>query len=294
MMYFALLLGSALSAVLVFGLFIYALSKIFNNQQLESFARLELSQLVISAILAIIMSAAYAGFYELASAYVGGSLYSSSTSFLRSLVFDDALPYLTRIQGMYSLIYRVTTSTQYVGPSAWSISFRFFGAGSQIYMQYLALMNFVALTMVSSLQIQLFLLSFVGVVGSISVGLGVVLRVFPFIRKAGHFLIGFGFAIGIVYPLMYSLIYLSYNKMDEWQGSWWSTIGARNMVTGIVAISQTFILSTLPAPVFYIDFLYALIDGAKLLFISLLLPTATTLITIATISSFVNMLEEMS
>lgn len=185
----------------------YMIGKGTNNVRLIAWVNNEYTNVIVSILLGLFVLAIFIGINDKIEEYYGNDMYTLSFGYIDGLT-NEALS-LAQIETKRSLtdLYK-TTAYAFIGtPMTES------GGCGKAYMKYYAAssahreMVVDLLTMSAiSLQVQKYAL-YAGmmVVLTFALPVGILLRMFPGIRKLGNFLIAVAFAVGIIFPMTYVL-----------------------------------------------------------------------------------------
>jgi len=204
----AILYMAIASLLLVVGLTsAYMIGKATNNVRLIAWVNNEYTNVIVSILLGLFVLAIFIGINDKVEEYYDNDIYTLSFSYIDGLT-NEALS-LAQIETKRSLtdLYK-TTAYAFIGtPMTES------GGCGKAYMSYYSASSAhremvvdLLTTSAISLQVQKYAL-YAGmmVVLTFALPVGILLRMFPGIRKLGNFLIAVAFAVGIIFPMTYVL-----------------------------------------------------------------------------------------
>ncbi|MBD3398448.1 hypothetical protein GF412_04455 [Candidatus Micrarchaeota archaeon] len=214
------IIGITVLALIGYISIVFMLSYALKRPQLEAYAKIELSQLFLSAIILVIAFAAW-NFADMAStALAGGNPIDISIEFLNIVINEGILPIYLKLVRMEVLLTYFNAVEYRMGPGPWNwITKAVPGLDPLISIVRMLVFSFTALYGTMSVQVILFYL-IDAVAYYYLLPAGIILRFFPPTRDAGVYLIVLAIAFQCFFPLLYSINYIALS--DMWQLHGWA------------------------------------------------------------------------
>jgi hypothetical protein len=201
----------------------YMLSKAFQNVAYEVWAKDELAHLGLSCALIFCVFGAFQIGNSIAQSYatgLGANTFEVAYNYLDKLVVTDGLDIVR------GLTYG-SLNDQFAATSYLFIGWPIIGGGGvsphankKTWSQQKELLIDIFMPAIISLRVQKMLLNMIEIFGvSVLLPIALVLRVFPFTRDIGNFLIALSFGLFIVLPLTYVLNAKASNEIDTGGGT---------------------------------------------------------------------------
>jgi len=187
---------------------IYMLSKIFGKREWEIWIKDEMYQVLISVVIIAVLVIVLSAICEVFTTLAGNDPFLIAHSYLNSLVWDKTLNMATN-SFQYSVLCQIAAAWQvHIGPSQLGVTYNPNMGLRAVAMCFDFIYVFCA-GISASLMVQDIGLSIIQAFAfRIMLPIGIILRVFPFLRKAGGFLIALALGLYVVYPLCFVM-----NKM---------------------------------------------------------------------------------
>lgn len=292
------IIGITALAVTGYVAIVFMAAYALKRPQLEAYARIELDQLLLSAIILVIAFAAWE-FADMAStALAGGNPIDISIEFLNIIINKGILPIYMKLVRMEVLLTYFNAVEYRMGPGVWNwVTKAVPGLDPLISIVRMLVFTFTALYGTMSVQVILFYL-IDAVAYYYLLPAGIILRFFPPTRDAGVYLIVLAIALQCFFPLLYSINYIALSDMWQlhgWADSYTPDIEQTNYfnsMSGAVgtatSLTETY-LSSWFLPIFNALSFLALVPFmdriAQISLVGLFLPALTMTLTIAFVNA---------
>jgi hypothetical protein len=187
--------------IMTFLSLVYMAAVLLSRVEWIIWAKDEFYQAIISAMLIILISWFATLSCTMSFSLAGGNPFAVADVYLNNLIWEKSLKVATGV--FLTGIYASAAAAFFVAIGGPPSGFRPFAGLDAI----ANLMNFLFLivsTLFSSMMLQLIILKLVQAMAfKVILPIGIVFRVFPFLRKAGALFIAVAFGMYIVYPMMY-------------------------------------------------------------------------------------------
>ena len=198
---------------------VYMASKVFNRPELSAYARVELYQLFISAIIFVVAFGAFAFSQEAGKALVGDEPITVSLNYLQKIIQRGVLP---AYMDLISLDVRLTYFSALEGrqgPGVWHFAVKSM-PGLEPVISVVRTLTFTLTAIFGTLTAQVLIFNLIPVLtAGFMLPAGVLLRFFPPTRDAGVYLIVLAIAFQSFFPLLYSLNSMAMD--DIWKAHGW-------------------------------------------------------------------------
>lgn len=178
-------------------------AQFLRKPEYESFASVELHQLLISALFFLLIFGAAYFAQEIANAFAGGDMFAVGRNYLNYILNNMALPAVMNLEILKLISQYMGSWTMRWGASVWGVVIPAFPS----FVVVERVVDFALLLIspfTASLIVQMAILEVIGAVAlPFVLPAGVVLRIFPPTRDAGAFLISAALGFGLVYPFTY-------------------------------------------------------------------------------------------
>ncbi|VVC00649.1 Uncharacterised protein [uncultured archaeon] len=195
--------ATALATMTLAIVFAYMAAQFFRRPEYESFASIEIYQLVISAVLLVTIFGASCFAAQMSDAFAGGDAFDIGRSYLDYLTNQVAMPAVVRLQGTLFVSQWLSSVSMRYGASVWGITMPLFPSFVLIERSVEFLLILIT-PFTSSLIVQQIGLEIIrGTMIPFVLPAGVILRIFPPTRDAGAFLIAAALGFQVVFPYTY-------------------------------------------------------------------------------------------
>ncbi len=202
--------------------------KAMSKPDIEAWANVEFSSLLITALIYGIILAFYSALEGIAMAWTGSSLPLAkfSMNILGGLLGKTGQTWLevTSIEHQLKIFEGATES---IGPGMLNWQWKLF-PGMTLYVKAMDTVMLVLLTAFTSLKAQIIGLDIITVLSyNIFLPLGLIFRIFPPVRNAGNELIAISISFGILIPFFYVVTFKAMADIEE-------QFGVNGMVSSVV------------------------------------------------------------
>jgi len=211
------LIISAIALVMAVIAVAFMLSKLFAQPRLEVWAKSETFNLLISVLIVGLIPTLLLITVPAIESAIGGDQFEISYNYLNSLSSGKGIETAKSLLiGSYGYQFKATAYWFIGGIGPWG------GAGKEYKADYISrsvhqemLLNFAMLGVVS-IEIQKLFLQFIQYATlSVLLPIAIVLRIIPFSREAGNFLIALSIGFVLIFPLTYVLYAQTFSTIDE-------------------------------------------------------------------------------
>lgn len=214
--------GVTVLAVTAYLAIVFMLAYAFKRPQLNAYAKIELEQLFISAIILVIAFAAWGFSSMVTEALAGGPPIEIALEYLDIVINEGILPIYMKLVRMEVLLTYFNAVEYRMGPGVWNWTVKATpGLDPLISITRMLIFSFTALYGTLSIQIIIFNL-IDALMYFYLLPAGIVLRFFPPTRDAGIFLIVLAISFQCFFPMLYAINLNALTtmwQMHEWVGA---------------------------------------------------------------------------
>jgi hypothetical protein len=177
--------------------------QLIGRPELEILVSIELYQVFVSVIIWVVVLASAQTMCSVSEGIAGGDPFEISVGYLNGLTYSHALPTVQRLWNAQVFWQYVGAIRGKIGPGAWGVIFHVFPFAEFLESSIDFLITLIT-PFISSLLVQVVGLQLIQAVAlRFVLPAGILLRVIPFTRDAGSFLIASALAFYIVFPMTY-------------------------------------------------------------------------------------------
>ncbi|MBM3229811.1 hypothetical protein FJZ26_05245 [Candidatus Parvarchaeota archaeon] len=182
---------------------IFMVSQIFKKTEWETYAKIEIHQVLTSVILMVFIYVIGGFFCQSAVALAGGDPFEIANKYLNILIYKVTIPSVYKLNTVVISMQTIAGLQSKFGAGAWGYTYPLF-PGAHMVESAVEFVLYILTPFTASLVVQQVGLELIkGVMFTLVLPAGVLLRVFPPTRDAGVFLIATALAFYVVFPMTY-------------------------------------------------------------------------------------------
>ncbi|NYZ75743.1 hypothetical protein H0N98_00650 [Candidatus Micrarchaeota archaeon] len=286
------LISVGLSIIFLSFSIIYMSSKIFDKPEWVVWIKDEFSQAVISVVIVVTLVIVLGAICYIFNNLAGGDPFQIAHGYLNEVVWDKTINFATTAFQDSLICQLVAGYKTQMGQSSLGVTFHQ-SAGLKLVATDLDFLYALFAGLSASLMVQDIGLSIIQAFAfRIMLPLGILFRVFPFLRKAGAMLIALSIGLYIVFPLCFVMdkaVVDSVINQPGFQNSLIMNV-AQLQTIGVSTIVLSFISPFLPWAL--IDLVWLMAQAALLLPQAIFLPTLNLVITLTFVKNAARVLSQ--